>query len=186
MTSFLQQNKEVLAFSFSLLTVLLTFFFRGIWEWRQKICFNYDSKRDVAASILHDTFIHDATAHYEQVGVAVLQGADEILEIYRRPENQAIISQLAFSLEKSNKIKRYYRYLDKSSQYAINSLWFAIVLSACPVANIWLRVPTSLVWIWALLLIGSFAVFVSTVSALLYFDGKFFRIVNNIIKPEND
>ena len=165
---------------------MLTFFFRGIWEWRQKICFNYDSKRDVAASILHDTFIHDATAHYEQVGVAVLQGADEILEIYRRPENQAIISQLAFSLEKSNEIRDTTDIWTSRANTPSTRFGSQLCCSACPVANIWLRVPTSLVWIWALLLIGSFAVFVSTVSALLYFDGKFFRIVNNMIKPEND
>ena len=80
MNSFLAQNKEVLAFSFSLLGILLTFFFRGIREWRKTICLDCDSKRDVAVSILHDTFIHEATAHYQDVGNAVLQEGGEVLE----------------------------------------------------------------------------------------------------------
>ncbi len=186
MNAFLSQNKEVLAFSFSLLTVLLTFFFRGIWEWRQKICFGYDSKRDVAVNILHDTFIHEATAHYEKVADALVEGVAEAPEIYRRPENQAIISSLALSLEKSNRVKRYYTYLDKASQWAVNSLWVGIVLVACPIANIWLTVPVPLVWLWAASLVVTLAVFLAAVSILLYFDSRFFRIVNNIIKPEYD
>ena len=137
MNSFLSQNKEVLAFSFSALTVLLTFFFRGIWEWRQKICLSYDSKRDVAVSILHDTFIHEATAHYEKIAAELVQDVAQAPQIYRRPENQTIISGLAFSLEKSNRVKRYYKYLDTSSEWAVTSLWAGIVLVACPIANIW-------------------------------------------------
>ncbi|MGA8429506.1 MAG: hypothetical protein WB729_06770 [Candidatus Sulfotelmatobacter sp.] len=186
MNAFLSQNKEVLTFSFSFLTILLTFFFRGIWEWRQKICFGYDSKRDVAVSILHDTFIHEATAHYEKMADGAGFDAEEAAEIYKKPESQIIISGLALSLEKSNRVKRYYTFLDGSSRWAINSLWACIVLVACPIANIWLTVPAALVWIWVLLLLAVLAVFISSVSILLYFDSRFFRIVNNIIKPEND
>jgi hypothetical protein len=186
MSGFLAQNKDVLTFSFSLLTVLLTFFFRGIWEWRQKICFSYDSKRDVAVTILHDTFIKEATAHYDKVAAALVEEASNAPAIYNRPENQAIISGLALSLEKSNRVKRCYKFLDTSSRWAVNSLWGCIVLVACPIANIWLSAPSFFVWMWILLLTASLAGFISSVSVLLYFDSRFFRIVNNIIKPEHE
>jgi hypothetical protein len=186
MNAFLQQNKEILSVSFSLLAVLLTFFFKGILDWRHKICFDYSSKREVSVSILRDTFIHEAGAHHEEVGNLVLSGAGEAVEIYRRPENQQIISHLAFSLERSNKIKRYYQYLETGSKYAIRAVWVSIVLSACPIANIWLRVPVSIVWIWVLCLLIALLTLIIAVSTLVYFDGKFFHIVNNIIKPEVD
>src|SRR6266852_1191099 len=183
MSAFLSQNKEVLTFSFSFLSILLIFFFRGIWDWRHKICFDYCSKRDVAVSILHDTFIHEATAHYERMSEAVVLEAAEAAEIYKRPESQTIISGLALRLEKSNRVKRYYTYLDGSSRWAVNSLWACIVLAACPIANIWLSVPTAVAWIWVLSLLAVLAAFLASVSILLYFDSRFFRIVNNIIKP---
>lgn len=186
MNAFLSQNKDVLTFSFSLLTILLTLFFRGIWEWRQKICFSYDSKRDVAVSILHDRFILEATAHYERMSEGAGPDAEEAAEIYKKPESQIIISGLALSLEKSNRVKRYYTFLDGSSRWAINTLWGCIVLAACPIANIWLTVPVAIVWIWILLIVLALAVFITSVSILLYFDSRFFRIVNNIIKPETD
>ena len=66
------------------------------------------------------------------------------------------------------------------------TLWVGIVLSACPIANIWLRVPVSLVWIGMFLLVLTLLGFLSAVTVLVYIDGRFFRVVNNIIKPEND
>lgn len=187
MTQFLTDNKEIIAFVFSLLGMLLTFFFRGLLEWRHKICFDYDSKRDVAINILQDRFVQQSVRHHEEVAREQKNGMTEIQEIYKRPEQVKLIQSWAINLDVINRVKRYFRFLNLCSRWALYTVWISILLTPCPLINIWSPISSKVIQIaWIVLLIISLVALILFVSFMLIFDGRFFNLVNSIIEPETE
>jgi hypothetical protein len=95
-----------------------------------------------------------------------------------------MIRELAATLEDSNKVKRYFRWLEWCSILAFRSLWVSIPLTALPLLSIWWTIDPILTNVWATLLAVSLLLFVLAVSLMLYLDGQFFKLVNRIIEPE--
>jgi len=186
MIQFIIDNKEVLTLCVSLLGVLLSLAFRGVLSWRQKICLDYESRRDVAINILRDRFVQRTSTHYSDVARERRNQKTEVEEIYRRPEQQELIRELGKDLEDQNRVKRLFRWLVRASQAAFGCLWAAIVLLVLGIVSVWIN-PPFFVWvIWAsivaLLLLG----FVLAITAMWVLDGRFFPLVHRIIEPEGE
>lgn len=186
MIQFLSQNKEVVAISVSLFGILLSLCFGGIMNWRQKICFDYQSRMAVAINILSDEFVQRTSAHYSDVAHERRRKRTDLRDIYGRPEQQKLFRDLGKTLEDSNRVRRYFRWLDRAAYIAVVSVWLSIVLSAFAVLKVWIAVPSWLAIVWAVFLVGSLASFGGAVSVMFYFDGRFFQLTNKIIKPEEE
>jgi len=185
LSEFIANNKDILTFSIPLFGILLTLCFGGILNWRHKICIDYGGRRDVAINILQDRYVQKTSAHHSEIADESKRAGVEIVEIYKRKRQREIIRELAATLEDANKVKRYFRWLDQASLLAFRSLWVSIPLSALPLLTIWVgTVPSVVTWIWGALLALALLVFVAAVSFLSYLDGRFFRLVNRIIEPE--
>lgn len=186
MTQFIIENKEVLALCISFVGVLLALTFGGILNWRHKICLDYESRRDVAINILRDRFVQRTSTHYSDVAKEMKQKKAEVEEIYKRPEQQELIRDLARDLEDQNRVRSIYRWLSVASQTCFGCIWGAIVASLLALATVWLKPPGWLVVIWmcsvGLTLLG----FIGSVSFMWYLDGRFFGLVNRIIEPEGE
>lgn len=182
----LLENIEVITFYVSLLGILLAFCFRGILVWRQKICFDYESRRNVAISVLRDQFVQRFSAHYSEVADERRRKKTEIEEIYRRPEQQDMIRELSATVKTRNQVQQCFHSLDRASFIAFNSLWTSIVLAASSLLNLWLSIPPWLAYLWGLVLGISVVSSIVSVSLMCYLDGRFFRLVNGIIRPEGE
>lgn len=186
MIQFIIDNKELLTLCVSLLGVLLSLAFGGVLSWRQKICLDYESRRDVAINIVRDRFVQRTSSHYSDVARERRQQKTEVEAIYRRPEQQQLIRELGKDLEDQNRVRRLFCWLVRASQAAFGCLWAAIVLLLVGIASIWFN-PPHFVWVvWAavvaLLLLG----FIVAVSAMWVLDGRFFPLVHRIIEPEGE
>jgi hypothetical protein len=183
-SDFVHQNKDILTFCVPLFGMLLSLCFGGILNWRHKICIDYEGRRDVAINILQDKYVQLTSTHHSEVIAQSENEGIEVIEIYNRKEQRQIIRDLAAILDDINRIKRYFNWLDWSSLVAFRSLLLAIPLSALPLLSIWIRIPSGLVWTWAVFLVMSLSVFVLSISSLSIVDGRFFRLVNRIIDPD--
>ena len=184
MSNFITDNKDVLTFFIPLIGTLLSLFFGGMLNWRNKICMDYEGRRDVAINILQDRYVQKTNAHHtEIVEVSEREGVD-VVEIYKRKKQREMIRELAGTLEDSNRVKRYFRWLERGSILAFRSLWISIPLTALPLLSLRWSVDPILTYVWIVLLVGSLLVFVTSVSLMLYLDGQFFKLVNRIIEPE--
>jgi hypothetical protein len=186
MIEFLARNREVLTFSVALLGVLLALAFGGVLTWRHKICLDYESRRDVAINILRDRFVQRASDHYTDAADERKKKKTEVEEIYKRPEQQELIRDLAKDLEDQNRVRRYFRWLSGASQACFGCIWASIVITILAIVTIWLAVPSWLVIAWMVLLGMALVGFIGSVSLLWYLDGRFFGLVNRIIEPEGE
>ena len=184
MNDFITHNKDVLTFCVPLFGALLAMCFGGVLNFRHKICIDFESRRDVAKNILQDRFVQRTSAHYSAIASESTTSGVEVEELYRRKQQRDVIQEIARDLEDSNKVARYFRWLETLSTVALRSLWASIPLSVCPLLTIWLTVPSVLQWVWSLLLVSSLVVFGAAMSGMIYLDGRFFRLVNRIIEPE--
>lgn len=186
MTQFILDNKEILTFCVSGLGILLSLAFGGILSWRHKICFDYESHRDVAINILRDRFVQRTSNHYSNVSKERKQQKTEVEEIYSRPEQQELIRGLAKDLENQNRIKRLFRWLVRASHIAFGCLWGAIIVLVFGICVVWISPPMTVWIIWVsvigLLILGFFL----SVSAMWLLDGRFFPLVHRIIEPEGE
>lgn len=164
--------------------MLLTLCFGGVLNWRNKICIDYEGRRDVAINILQDRYVQKTSAHHSEIVEVSQREGVEIVEIYMRKKQREMIRELAATLEDSNKVKRYFRWLERCSILAFRSLWVSIPLTVLPLLSIWLSIHPILTGIWAALLGISLLLFVTAVSLMSYLDGQFFGLVNRIIEPE--
>jgi len=185
MTKFLFDNKEILSFCVSAFGILLSLAFGGILSWRQKICLDYE-RRDVAINILRDRFVQRTSNHYSDVADELKLQKITVEEIYKRPQQQELIRQLAKDLEDQNRVRRLFRWLVRASQASFGFLWTAIITVVLGIAIAWIG-PALFVWVaWAvvfgLLMLG----FVGSVSAMWVLDGRFFSLVHRIIEPEGE
>jgi hypothetical protein len=184
-SNFILQNKDVLAFFVPLFGMLLALCFGGVLNWRHKICIDYESRRDVAINILQDRYVQRTSAQHSEVADESQRSGVEVIEIYKRKKQREVIRELASTLEDSNRVKRYFRWLDLMSTLAFRSLWVSIPLSAIPLISIWIpHINPVMTLIWSTALIVSLLVFVCAISFLSYLDGRFFSLVNRIIEPE--
>jgi len=186
MTQFIVNNKEVLSFCAAALGILLSLAFGGILSWRHKICLDYESRRDVAINILRDKFVQRTSNHYSDVADEVTRQNTAVEEIYRRPEKQQLIRELARDLEDQNRVRRLFRWLVFASQASFGFLWGAIIVILVGIAMPWLTPPFFLWVIWASLLGGLLLGFVLSVTAMWILDGRFFPLVHRIIEPEGE
>lgn len=186
MIQFIAQNKELVTFCISLLGILLALAFGGVLNWRHRICLEFESRRDVAINILRDSFIQRTTAHYGDVADERRRKKTEVEEIYKRPEQQQLIRELAKDLENQNRVRRLYRWLSWMSHSCFACIWFSIVLTAIGILQIWLQVPSWLAAVWIVALSLGLVGFFVSVSSLWYLDGRFFDLVNTIIEPEGE
>lgn len=186
MNEFIGDNKEVLSFCASVLGIFLSLAFGGILSWRQRICLDYESRRDVAINILRDRFVQRTSNHYLDVADERKRQKTAVEEIYKRPQQQHLIQDLARDLEDQNRVKRLFRWLAFASQASFGFLWVAIIVVILGIAILWVSPPLA-VWVtWAvalgLLLLG----FIASVSAMWALDGRFFQLVHRIIEPEGE
>jgi len=184
MMQFIVDNKEFLSLAISVLGVFLSLAFGGILGWRQKICLEYQSQRDVALNILRDNYVQRTSIHYSDVVKERRIKRTEIEDIYRRPEQQTLIRELAKDLEDQNRVKRLFRWLASASQITFGFIWFTIIFVLIGILSIWVAVPYFLVVTWLSILgilVLSFAV---SVSLMWVLDGLFFQLVHRIIEPE--
>jgi len=186
MMQFIIDNKEILSLSISVLGVLLSLAFRGILVWRQKICLDYESRRDVAISILRDRYIQRTSTHYSDVANERKSKKTEVEEIYKRPEQQTLIRELASDLEEQNRVKRLFRWLAFASQISFLLIWLAIILVLVGILSIWISPPSIVVLIWSIALGISLFGFIVFVSMMCFLDGRFFKHVHRIIEPEGE
>jgi hypothetical protein len=184
LSDFITHNKDVLTFFIPLIGTLLSLFFGGMLNWRNKICMDYEGRRDVAINILQDRYVQKTSAHHTEIVEVSEREGIEIVEIYKRRKQREMIRELAATLEDSNKVKRYFRWLEGCSILAFRSLWVSIPLTALPLLSIWWTIDPILTNVWATLLAVSLVLFVTAVSLMLYLDGQFFKLVNRIIEPE--
>jgi hypothetical protein len=186
MNQFIGENKEVLSFCASVLGILLSLAFGGILSWRQRICLDYESRRDVAINILRDRFVQRTSNHYLDVADERKRQKTAVEEIYKRPQQQDLIRELARDLEAQNRVKRLFRGLALASQASFGFLWVAIIVVIIGIAILWFSLPFAVWVVWAvvlgLLLLG----FVVSVSALWALDGRYFQLVHRIIEPEGE
>ena len=185
MTEFLTQNRDLLTFIFYVCTILITFFFRGLRQWRKEICFDYESKREVARNILNDHFVQRTTKHHQEVDLERQTGEVDVSEIYGRPEEQHFYKELASTLDKSNRVNRYYRYLDKASKFSGYFVWIAFIITLTGILSIWYNIPEVLISIWVITLGLDILLVILSVTVLIVLDGRFFSLVNKIIQPED-
>lgn len=164
--------------------MLLSLCFGGILNWRHKICIDYEGRRDVAINILQDKYVQRTSAHHSEVVSQSEAEGIEVAEIYKRKEQRQMIRELAATLDDINRIKRYFNWLDWSSLIAFRSLLLAIPLSALPLLSLWFRIPPSLAWTWFVFLILTLSVFAFSIFSLSIVDGRFFRLANRIIDPD--
>ena len=180
------ENKEILTLSISVLGILLSLAFGGILGWRQKICLDYESRRDVAINILRDRFVQRTSIHYSDVAHERESKKIEVEEIYKRPEQQTLIRELANDLEDQNRVRRLFRWLALVSQISFGLIWATIIFIFIGIVSIWLNPPFFLIVVW-LVAIGTFLFgFVISVSAMCVLDGRFFQLVHRIIEPEGE
>jgi hypothetical protein len=186
MIQFITDNKEVLSLCASALGILLALGFGGILNWRHKICLDYESQRDVAINILRDRYVQRASAHYSGIAGERRRTRTEVEEIYRRPEQQTLIQDLARDLEDQNRVRRRFRWLVVASQSAFGFIWGSVVITLAAVIAIWIAVPPWLVVTWFVCLGALLFGFVISVSAMWFVDGRFFALVHSIIEPEGE
>lgn len=186
MIQFIVDNKEILSFCGSALGILLSLAFGGVLSWRQKICLDYESRRDVAISILRDRYVQRASNHYSDVAEERKRQKTAVEEIYKRPEQQQLIRELARDLEDQNRVKRLFRWLGQASQASFGFLWAAIIVIVIGLATLWVN-PPFFVWvIWAVLLGALLIGVIVSVTVMWALDGRFFRLVHRIIEPEGE
>jgi len=186
MMQFIIDNKEVLSLCVSLVGVLLALAFGGILNWRHKICLECESRRDVAINILRDRFVQRTSSHYADVAKERKDKRTEVEEIYKRPEQQDLVRELARDLEEQNRVKRLYRWMLAASQLSFGFVWAAVVIILLALVTLWFSPPAWLVITWIVLTAVMLAGFVGSVSLLWYLDGRFFGLVNRIIEPEGE
>ncbi len=186
MIQFISDNREVLAFCLSGLGVLLSLAFGGILSWRHKICLEYESRRDVAITILRDRFVQRTSKHYSDIADELAAEKTAVDDIYGRPEQQQLIKELGKDLEDKNRVRHLYSWLVLASQASFGFLWFSILLIFVAFGILWL-VPPRAVWIaWGVILGLLVVGFFCSVSAMYLLDGRFFRLVHRIIEPEGE
>lgn len=186
MSQFLIDNKEILSLSASVLGILLALGFGGIRSWRNSICLNYESRRKVAINILRDKFIQKTSAHFVDVADEQKREQTEVTDIYKRPEQQSLIRELAKDLEDQNRVRRRFKWLDFASQASFGFIWFAIIIVIIGISSIWFNPPSVLVFIWTLLLGFALVGFIVSVSVMWFLDGWFFSLVHRIIEAEGE
>jgi hypothetical protein len=186
MIQYIVNNKEVLSFCISVVGILLSLAFGGVLSWRHKICFDYESRRDVAINILRDRYVQRTSSHYSEVADERKRQKTSIEAIYMRPEQQELIRELGRDLENQNRVKRLFRWLATASQATFGFLWSAILLSILGVSVIWFNPPAFLSVIWSICLGLLVVGFVISVSTMWLLDGKFFQLVHRIIEPEGE
>jgi len=164
--------------------MLLSLCFGGILNWRHKICIDYEGRRDVAINILQDRYVQRTSAHHTHIIAQSENEGIEVTEIYRRKEQRVVIQDLARILDDINRIKRYFNWLDWSSLIAFRSLLVSIPLSALPLLAIWIQIPSGLTWLWTASLASSLLIFILSITSMSLLDGRFFRLVNRIIDPD--
>jgi len=164
--------------------MLLSLCFGGVLNWRHKVCIDYEGRRDVAINILQDKYVQRTSTHHSEVVAESESEGIDVIEVYKRKKQRDVIRELAAILEDINRTKRYFRWLDWASLFAFRSLLLSIPLSALPLLSIWIGISSGLVRMWAVFLIASLLVFVGSIFLLSYLDGRFFRLVNRIIEPE--
>ena len=183
---FIIDNKEILYLSISVLGVLLSLTFGGILAWRHKICLDYESRRNVAITILRDRYIQRTSANYSDVVNELENKETKVGEIYGRPEQQTFIQNLAHDLEDKNRVKRLFRWLALASQIAFGFIWSSIILILIGITSIWFNLPSFLIALWFIVLGTLIFGFIISVSAMWILDGRFFQLVHRIIEPEGE
>ena len=186
MIQFIVDNKEVLSFCASALGIFLSLAFGGILSWRNRICLDYESRRDVAINILRDKFVQRTSKHYSYVADELERQTTAVEEIYKRPEQQQLIRELAMDLENQNRVKRLFRWLVRASQASFGFLWFAIIVVVVGIAILWINPPLFVWIIWAVILGLLLLGFIASVTAMWALDGRFFHLVHVIIEPEGE
>jgi hypothetical protein len=184
LSDFIAHNKDVLTFCIPLFGVLLGLCFGGVLNWRHKICIDYEGRRDVAINILQDRYVQKTSAHHSEIAEESRRDGVEIVEIYKRKKQREMIRELAATLEDVNRVKRYFRWLERASIWAFRSLWICLPLTLLPLLSIWFNIHSILTGIWSVILVGSLLLFVIAISLMSYLDGQFFRLVNRIIEPD--
>lgn len=186
MIQFVLENKEILSICISLSGVLLTLAFGGVLGWRHKICFEYESKRSVAINILRDRYIQSTTTHHTDVVHECIKKKTDVGEIYKRPETQKYIQQLAKDLGDQNRVRRLFRWLMSASYASFGCIWTSIIVTLLSLISIWISVPIWLLLIWSMLFGAAILGFIASISFMYYLDGKFFKLVNGIIETEGE
>lgn len=154
--------------------------------WRQKICLEYESRRDVAINILRDRFIQRTSTHYSDVAQERKSKKIEVEEIYKRPEQKILIRELASDLEDQNRVRRLFRWLALASQISFGLIWATIIFIIIGIVSIWFNPPLFLIVVW-LVAIGTLLFgFIVSVSAMCVLDGLYFQLVHRIIEPEGE
>ncbi len=186
MSQFIVDNKEILSFCASASGILLSLAFGGILSWRHKICLDYESRRDVAISILRDRFVQRTSNHYSDVAEERKRKKTAVEEIYKRPEQQQLIRELGRDLEDQNRVRRLFRWLALASQASFGFVWAAIVVIVLGIAILWVSLPFFVWVIWAVLLGVLLLGFIVSVTGMWVLGGRFFRLVHRIIEPEGE
>lgn len=185
--TFYQENADTITFTFSAAGILLAFLFRVAQDYRHKICFDYESKRNVAISILQDRFVQRITAHIEEVDKERESGDTELSQIYKRPGQINLIKNVSLCGEDISRIKRYFRHLDLISKWTVILVWLSFIFSLGPVINIWVAIQDVLVVrIWFVTFTLALLSWVFLFSVALYADGRFLSLANSIIEPMQD
>lgn len=179
-------NKEFLILGISLTGMLLTLAFNGILGWRQKICLEYESRRDVAINILRDRFVQRVSTDYSDVANECENRKTEVEEISKRPEQKTLIRELARDLEDQNRVRRLFRWLALASQISFGLIWATIIFILIGIVSIWINPPSILIVGWFVMLGILLLGFVVFVSAMWILDGRFFQLVHRIIEPEGE
>lgn len=170
MTDFFSQYRDMIG----IIGILITFFFRSIWAWRQKICFEYKSKKDVAISILRDKIVQ----RIEELRKVSKRGKDT----YQQLEKEDFLN----IIKKMNSVNNCFGCLDKSSQWAIISLWISIVAIMIYLVSIWFSWSAFFKWLLSITFIVAIIFFLGVISLMIFIDGRFFRLVNKVIEPEHE
>jgi len=186
MKQFILENKEALSLCASVLGILLSLAFGGILSWRHKICLDYESRRDVAISILRDRFVQRTSNHYSDVADKRKRQKTTVEEIYKRPEQQQLIRDLAKDLEDQNRVRRLFRWLVFASHAAFGFVWAAIIIVVVGIAILWISPPLA-VWLTCAIVLGLLLIgFATAVSVMYALDARFFNLVHRIIEPEGE
>lgn len=186
MMQFVADNRDLLTLFFAIGGILVSLAFGGILRWRHKICLDYQSRRDVAISILRDRFVQRASSHYSNIKNEIKSRKITVEQIYATPGQRELVEGLAKDLADQNRIKSLFKWLSNFSVWAFVLNWSMIVIIILGVLFKYFGVPVWCLTVCMTLFLISLLGFVLAVSVMILFDAQFFQFVHKIIEEEGE
>ncbi len=186
MNQFITDNIDLLTLVFACVAILVSLAFGGILQWRQKICLEYQSLRNVALSILRDRFVQRASSHYSNIESELKSMKITVEQIYATPEQRMLVEGLSKDLADHNKVKSLFKWLSNFSVGAFALNWIMIVIIFFVLLFKYFSVAVWFLTVCMTLFLISLLGFLIAGSVMIFLDAYFFQLVDKIIEEEGE